>query len=155
MTRLEIGQEAPMFSLPSVEYEEVCLTDYEDVPVVLVLPPGEGPDDWSRQLDGLREDYDRLRPTHVPVLVIIAATVEELRDYWEKKELPFVGLSDPGREVLEAYGQGFLASEGWLPAVVALDAEHKVAYARYGSDASDVASSQEIVDVMSGLAEAA
>ncbi len=37
MPRLQVGDEAPQFSLPSIDGEIVCLDDYENVPLVLVL----------------------------------------------------------------------------------------------------------------------
>ncbi len=103
----------------------------------------------------MRDDYDKLKEGHVPVLVIAPATIEEMRSYWEANGITVDGLSDPDREVLKAYGQEFIPPDGWMPVTIGLDADHRVAYTHYGKDQRDIATSREILDLMPRLAEAA
>ena len=43
-------------------------------------------------------------------------------DYWQKNELPFIGLPDPSHTVLKRYGQEVnLFKFGRMPAQVAID----------------------------------
>ncbi|RJQ51728.1 MAG: hypothetical protein C4521_11670 [Actinobacteria bacterium] len=155
MARLGIGDPAPDFSLQSVDKESVCLVDFEDVPLIIVFLRSKTSPESRMQLAQLREDHQKLREGHVPVFVIAPHTAEELAEYWEQNRIPVIGLADPDSEVSKAYGQEFVPPEGWMPAMIGLDAEHKVAYTHYGRDQRDVATSKEIIDLMPKLAEAA
>ena len=86
-------------------------------------------------------------------MVIIPAEPEKAKAYWKKNKIPAVGLFDPEREVMQAYGQEFsIPKLGWMPATIALNSDHEVTYTHYGSGQRDVAGSDEIARLMEELA---
>jgi len=53
----------------------------------------------------LRRDYKRFTELNTEILAIGPENAESFRSYWEKKNLPFIGLPDPEHSVLKMYGQ--------------------------------------------------
>ena len=83
---------------------------------------------------------------------MVPALLDNAKGYWDRNNIPVVGLSDPEREVMTKYGQEFLLPKlGWMPAMVALDMHHKVSYVHYGANQRDIATSEEVMRVMREL----
>ena len=70
---------------------------------------------------------------------------EAFADYWEKHDLPFVGLPDPEHSVLKLYGQEVrIFKFGRMPAQVVVDRDGQVRFVHYGHSMGDIPSNAEI-----------
>ena len=78
----------------------------------------------------LRQDYDKFIARNTEVVVVGPEGADAFRAYWQKEELPFVGLPDPQHRVLKLYGQQIrIFKLGRMPAQVLID---KQGVARFG-----------------------
>jgi len=97
----------------------------------------------------LRQHHEELVARGIEVIVLGPDKPERFRDYWEKHDLPFIGLPDPKHSVLKLYGQEVnLFKFGRMPATVLVDESGIVRLAHYGRSMGDVTS---IHDVLAAL----
>ena len=67
------------------------------------------------------------------VVVVGPEGAEAFANYWDREELPFVGLPDPEHTVLKLYGQQIkLFKLGRMPAQVVVDLNGTARYVHYG-----------------------
>lgn len=86
------------------------------------------------------------------VVVVGPEKAEAFAKYWEKEELPFVGLPDPEHRVLKLYGQEVkLFKLGRMPAQVIVDQAGMVRYVHYGHSMSDIPRNEELLALLDGL----
>lgn len=72
--------------------------------------------------------------------------------FWEKNEMPFMGLPDPEQKVLKLYGQEVSKLKlGRLPAQMIIDKEGVLRYVHYGQSMSDVGDLEEILELTQSL----
>ena len=105
MARLESGQPAPDFTLPSDAGEDVTLSALRGRPVVLVFYPKAMTSGCTQQACGFRDALAQFEGMDVAVLAISPDPVKQLVKFREKEGLTFPLLSDESHEVLEAYGE--------------------------------------------------
>ena len=73
-------------------------------------------------------------------------------EYWEREELPFVGLPDPRHGVLKVYGQEVkLFKFGRMPAQVIVDKQGVARFVHYGHSMSDIPPNSELLDLLDSL----
>ena len=53
----------------------------------------------------LRQDYQKFTERDAEVVVVGPDSEQAFKDYWQKEELPYVGLADPTHTVAKRYGQ--------------------------------------------------
>jgi len=98
----------------------------------------------------LRQDYDRLIAKGVEVVVVGPDRASAFRNFWQKNDLPFVGLPDPSHTVLKRYGQEVkIFKLGRMPAQVLIDKEGIARYVYYGNSMSDIPSTETILAELS------
>lgn len=94
----------------------------------------------------MRQHHEELVALGIEVLVLGPDKPGRFRDYWEKHDLPFIGLPDPEHEVLKLYGQEVnLFKLGRMPATVLIGKSGVVRLAHYGRSMGDVASTHEVL----------
>ncbi len=100
----------------------------------------------------LRQDYDQFVALDAEVLVVGPDSESAFRDYWQKHDLPFVGLPDPEHSVLKRYGQQIkIFRFGRMPAQVLVDKEGVARFVHYGKSMSDIPENEEILDLVRSL----
>jgi len=101
-----IGQTAPNFTLQSSTGESISLADYDDKWKVLFFYAKDGSPTCKRGCLNFKEQYELFQSLTPPVEIIGISedSVEDHRRFKEELDLPFPLLSDPEREVSEAYG---------------------------------------------------
>tara|TARA_B100001996_G_scaffold380991_1_gene369529 strand:+ start:1251 stop:1724 length:474 start_codon:yes stop_codon:yes gene_type:complete len=106
MSKQLIGQTAPNFTLQSSTGESISLADYDDKWKVLFFYAKDGSPTCKRGCLNFKEQYELFQSLTPPVEIIgiSADSVEDHRRFKEELDLPFPLLSDPDREVSEAYG---------------------------------------------------
>ena len=101
-----VGQTAPKFTLSSTTDETVSLADYDDKWKVIFFYAKDNSPNCKRGCLTFKQQYDLFQSLTPPVEVIGISqdSIEDHRRFKEELELPFALLSDPEREVAEAYG---------------------------------------------------
>ena len=101
----------------------------------------------------LRQDYQKFVDRDAEIVVIGPDGAQAFRDYWQKEELPFVGLADPSHTVAKRYGQEVsLLKLGRMPALMIISKDGDVAYKHYGASMSDIPPNPQILSALDGLA---
>ena len=100
----------------------------------------------------LRQDYTEFVARDTEVVVVGPEGEKAFADYWEKNELPFVGLPDPKHSVLKLYGQEVnLFKLGRMPAQVLIDKSGIARFVHYGKSMSDIPENQELLELIDSL----
>ena len=101
---LETGMKAPDFTLTDKDGNSVSLSDFLGKKVVLYFYPKDNTPGCTRQACAFAGAYDAFREKQVTVIGISRDSVASHVKFAEKYALPFVLLSDPERQAIEAYG---------------------------------------------------
>jgi thioredoxin-dependent peroxiredoxin len=104
MARLEAGDPAPSFSIPTDSGETVSSDDLAGRRYVLYFYPADDTPGCTKQACGLRDSFDRVRATGVEVFGVSPDSVRSHAKFREKYDLPYRLLSDEGHRLAEAYG---------------------------------------------------
>ncbi len=103
----------------------------------------------------LRHDYDKFLAQDTEVIVIGPEDEKAFLDYWQKHNLPFIGLPDSTHKVLKLYGQEVnLFKLGRMPAQVTIDKQGLARFAHYGHDMTDIPANEEILKLLETMNEA-
>jgi peroxiredoxin len=101
----------------------------------------------------LRQDYSKFVERNTAILVIGPDGPKAFQAYWQKEDLPFVGLPDPSHAVLKLYGQEIkLFKLGRMPAQAIIDRQGMVRYVHYGDSMRDIPSSDEVLALLDEIA---
>ncbi len=101
---LEVGMKAPEFTLLDKNGNSVSLSDYLGKKVVLYFYPKDNTPGCTRQACAFAQSYNDFVEKDVIVIGISKDSVASHLKFALKHELPFVLLSDPEHQVIEAYG---------------------------------------------------
>ena len=101
---LEIGTKAPEFSLPDQNGEMKSLSDYKGQKVILYFYPKDMTSGCTKQACTFGELYPQFREKGAVVIGVSKDSVASHKKFEEKYGLPFTLLSDPEKDVLQAYG---------------------------------------------------
>jgi peroxiredoxin len=100
----------------------------------------------------LRHDYSRFEKRDVVVIAVGPEDAAAFAQYWQREELPFVGLPDPSHSVLKLYGQQVkLFKLGRMPAQVLIDKAGVARYVHYGHSMSDIPENAELLGLVDEL----
>ncbi len=100
----------------------------------------------------LRQDYDEFVRRGAEVIAVGPEDAAAFARYWEKEQLPFVGLPDPKHTMLKRYGQKVkLFKLGRMPAQMIIDRQGQVRYIHYGHSMSDIPPNDEILALLDDL----
>ena len=100
---LQAGTKAPDFSLPDQNGKEVKLSDFLGKRVVLYFYPKDNTPGCTRQACAFAGNYEAFRAQDVVVIGISKDSIASHLKFAEKYDLPFILLSDPERQAIEAY----------------------------------------------------
>ena len=100
---LEIGTQAPDFTLPDQNGENHSLSDYRGQRVILYFYPKDNTAGCTKQACGFRDLLPQFREKGAVVLGVSKDSVASHKKFEEKYGLPFPLLSDPEKTVLMAY----------------------------------------------------
>ena len=101
---LEVGTKAPNFTLKNQEGQEVSLSQFAGKRVVLYFYPRDNTPGCTRQACGFAQNYEGFTQRDVVVIGVSKDSVASHLKFAQKYELPFVLLSDPDLEAIQAYG---------------------------------------------------
>ena len=101
---LTIGQKAPDFTLSDKDGRAVSLSDFAGKKVVLYFYPKDNTPGCTRQACAFAGAYSEFQKRDVIVIGISRDSVASHVKFAEKYSLPFILLSDPALEAIQAYG---------------------------------------------------
>ena len=101
---LEIGTQAPDFTLPDQNGIEHTLSDYRGQKVILYFYPKDNTSGCTAQACGFRDLYPQIREKNAVVLGVSKDSVASDKTFEEEHGLPFTILSDTEKEGLQKYG---------------------------------------------------
>ena len=140
--RLEPGDEAPQFTLPDADGKPVSLSDYAGRRVIVYVYPAAMTPGCTKQACDFRDSLQSLAAAGYAVLGLSPDKPEKLAKFRERDALNFPLLSDPDKQVLEAYGAygekklyGKLVV-GVIRSTFVVGADGKIELAQYGVKAT-------------------
>ena len=98
---LEVGMKAPDFTLLDKRGNSVSLSDFLGKKVVLYFYPKDNTPGCTRQACAFAQNHSNFEDKNV---VVSKDSVASHLKFAEKYELPFVLLSDPELQAIQAYG---------------------------------------------------
>ena len=101
---LEVGTKAPDFTLPDKEGNAVSLSDFLGKKVVLYFYPRDNTPGCTRQACAFAAANAELEEAGAVVIGISKDSVASHQKFVQKQNLPFILLSDPELQAIEAYG---------------------------------------------------
>ena len=101
---LEVGMKAPDFTLLDKRGNSVSLSDFLGKKVVLYFYPKDSTPGCTRQACAFAQNHSNFEDKNVVVLGVNKDSVASHLKFAEKYELPFVLLSDPELQAIQAYG---------------------------------------------------
>lgn len=100
---LDVGTQAPDFSLPDQNGNTHSLHDYRGQKVILYFYPKDMTAGCTSQACGFRDRYPQFQEKGAVVLGVSKDSVASHKRFEEKHGLPFTLLSDTELEVITAY----------------------------------------------------
>ena len=101
---LEVGTQAPAFTLPDQNGNLVSLSDFAGKKVVLYFYPKDNTPGCTRQACAFAQSYPEFQARNVVVIGVSKDSVVSHLKFAQKYELPFILLSDPELRAIQAYG---------------------------------------------------
>ena len=101
---LEVGMKAPSFTLPDKNGNLVSLSDFLGKKVVLYFYPKDSTPGCSRQACAFGESYEAFQAKNTVVIGVSKDSTASHQRFAEKYHLPFILLSDPELQAIQAYG---------------------------------------------------
>jgi glutaredoxin-dependent peroxiredoxin len=102
--KIEIGMQAPEFSLYDSDKKKISLSDQRGHNVLLLFYPVAFTGTCTKELCAVRDTISGYNDVDAKVLAISVDTVYSLAKYKEEQNLNFPLLSDFNKEVSTAYG---------------------------------------------------
>ncbi len=103
-TSIEVGSQAPDFSLPGTGDKNYSLSQFRGVTVVLVFYPGDSTLVCTKQLCSYNNELTQFEKVGAQVLAISHQNMTSHDKFADKHKFGFPLLSDPDKKVLNDYG---------------------------------------------------
>ncbi len=100
---LEVGTKAPLFTLPDKDGKVINLADYLGKKIVLYFYPRDNTPGCTRQACAFAAAYEEFKNQDITVIGISKDSVASHLKFAEKHNLPFILLSDPELQAIQAY----------------------------------------------------
>ena len=100
---LKAGTKAPDFTLSDAQGNQVSLSDFAGKKVVVYFYPKDNTPGCTRQACAFAAAYEDFRKADIIVIGISKDSQRSHANFVKKYDLPFILLSDPERQAIEAY----------------------------------------------------
>lgn len=100
---LEEKTKAPAFTLADKDGQEVSLSDFRGKKVVLYFYPRDNTPGCTRQACAFAAAYDGFKELDAVVIGVSKDSQKSHQKFAEKHQLPFILLSDPELQAIQAY----------------------------------------------------
>jgi peroxiredoxin Q/BCP len=140
--KLDAGETAPAFTLTDADGKDISLSDFKGKKVVVYFYPAAMTPGCTTEACDFRDSLTRLQRNGYEVLGISPDQPDKLAKFSEQEHLTYPLLSDPDKQVLEAYGAWGEKSlygktvTGVIRSTVVVDEDGKVQLAKYNVKAT-------------------
>jgi peroxiredoxin Q/BCP len=140
--QLKAGDPAPEFTLPDADGNPVSLKDFRGQRVIVYFYPAAMTPGCTTQACDFRDSLSALNGAGVAVVGISPDPVEKLAEFRKVESLTFPLLSDPDKQVLNAYGAYGEKNNygkvvlGVIRSTFVIDADGKIEQAQYNVKAT-------------------
>jgi peroxiredoxin Q/BCP len=150
---LKIGEDAPTFTLPDSQGNQVSLNDYKGKWAVLYFYPKDDTPGCTKEACQFRDDFKTIEALGAKVIGISIDDSFSHQKFAEKYNLPFPLLSDASGEVADRYGalNNFLVIKLAKRYTYLINPQGKIAKIYLSVDTSK--HSQEIIEDLKKLKE--
>lgn len=100
---LAVGTKAPAFTLPDQDGKEISLADFQGKKVVLYFYPRDNTPGCTKQACAFGANYGAFEEKGVVVIGVSKDSVASHGKFADKYSLPFILLSDPELQAIQAY----------------------------------------------------
>ena len=154
--KIEVGQQAPDFTLHASDKSEVSLSAQKGSNVLLLFFPQAFTGVCTKELCSVRDNIAVYNSANAKVFGISVDSPFTLAKFKEDQHLNFPLLSDFNKDVSSAYGSLYDAFIGWMKGVskrsaFVIDKEGVVQYAEVLESAGDVPNFEAINATLAGL----
>ncbi len=104
MANLKIGDKAPDFIGITQDEKEIKLSDYKGENLILYFYPRDNTPGCTAEACDLRDNYKMWLEKGFKVVGVSPDSIKSHNKFIEKHELPFDLISDPDKNILQAYG---------------------------------------------------
>lgn len=101
---LTVGTKAPNFTLQDKDGNSVSLSDFQGKKVILYFYPKDNTPGCTRQACAFAEKYMDFKNKNFEIIGISKDSTASHQKFAEKYNLPFILLSDPELNAIQAYG---------------------------------------------------
>ena len=101
---VDVGTQAPDFTLMNQDRQPVTLSEHRGQPVVLAFFPAAFSGTCTKELCTFRDSLGELNQAHAQVLGISVDTFFALKAFQDAERLNFPLLSDFNKQTIKAYG---------------------------------------------------
>ena len=153
---LQVGQQAPSFTLPDTDRNQVSLADFSGKNVVLLFFPMAFTGVCTTELCNVRDNIALYNNANAQVLGISVDSPFTLAKFKEEQKLNFPLLSYFNKEVSAAYGAFYDVFIGWMKGVskrsaFVIDGAGVVRYAEVLESAGDLPNFEAINNTLATL----
>lgn len=100
---LQVHTPSPDFTLPDASGKQISLHDFKGKKVVVYFYPKDNTPGCSKQACAFKDAYSAFQQANVIVIGISKDSQRSHQNFIQKYELPFLLLSDPQLEAIQAY----------------------------------------------------
>jgi peroxiredoxin Q/BCP len=104
MSKLKVGDAAPLFRGLNQNEKEIKLADYRGKKLVLFFYPKDDTPTCTKEACNLSENYDRFKKNGYEVVGVSPDTAKKHTKFIEKYQLNYDLLADTEKEAIQAYG---------------------------------------------------
>jgi peroxiredoxin Q/BCP len=100
----------------------------------------------------MRDQYSDFVSRGAEIIAVGPDGLESFRRYWQREEIPYIGLPDPEHIVAKLYKQEVnLFKLGRMPLNCIVDLNGKIRYVHYGSSMADIPDNRTFLGVIDKL----
>ncbi|NDJ77805.1 MAG: peroxiredoxin family protein [Chloroflexi bacterium] len=100
----------------------------------------------------LRQDYPAFVQQEAEVVIVGPDGPDAFKRYWQKEDLPFIGLANPDHSVAKLYGQQVRVLKlGRMPAMAVIDKLGRVHYQHHGNSMRDIPTNERILRLLDDI----
>lgn len=98
----------------------------------------------------LRLKAEDFKVAEIEVIVIGPEKKKDFAGFWDKKEMPFIGIADSEHRIMKLYGQQIkIFKLGRMPAQILINKKGKIISVHYGKSMSDIPSPEDMISKLS------
>ncbi len=102
----------------------------------------------------MRDHYPDFTSRGADILAVGPNDMDSFKKYWEKENIPFIGLPDLDHITARKYRQEVnLFKLGRMPLNCIVDTEGRIRYVHYGSSMSDIPDNETFLNVIDQINE--